>query len=38
MSDRGLQERFAHTLGNTVNSGFRDRLVGDDGDILSVSD
>lgn len=31
-------ERFRHTLGNTVNSGFRDNLVGDDGDILSIKD
>lgn len=36
--NKELVERFRHTLGNTVNSGFRDNLVGDDGDILSVKD
>jgi hypothetical protein len=38
MADSDLVDKFRCTLGNTVNSGFRDNLVDDEGDIMSVED
>jgi hypothetical protein len=38
VADSDLVDKFRCTLGNTVNSGFRDNLVDDEGDIMSVED